>query len=276
MRLRVIKRIALALLVACHPGPTAAVTVLAALLAVSFELDLSGIAVLTLAVFSGQLTIGWSNDLIDRHRDRISGRANKPLAIGTLAPSSVWIAIAIALLVSVISSLLAGVSSGLVQLILVVGSGWTYNLILKRTMASFLPYAVAFGSLPAVVSLAADPAQPPPLWMIITGALLGVGAHLANALPDLAQDAATGVCGLPHRLGARVVRAVAPVILVLATTIVVLWPSGPVPWWAWCGLAIAIMLAGLSWFGRDQTAFRIVIGIAFIDVLMLVGQEMLA
>src|SRR3712207_7375206 len=32
---------------------------------------------------------------------------------------------------------------------------------------------------------------------------LGVGAHLLNVLPDLEDDAATGVRGLPHVLGPR-------------------------------------------------------------------------
>ena len=44
----------------------------------------------------------------------------------------------------------------------------------------------------------------PPWWATLgLGAMLGVGAHLVNALPDLADDEATGVRGLPHRLGAR-------------------------------------------------------------------------
>ena len=44
-----------------------------------------------------------------------------------------------------------------------VASGWAYNLGLKSTAWSWAPYAVAFGALPAVVSLADDPRLPPRL-----------------------------------------------------------------------------------------------------------------
>ena len=81
------------------------------------------------------------------------------------------------------------------------GSGWAYNLYFKRTLWSALPYAVAFGTLPAVVTLALpDPEWPAP-WTFLAGALLSIGAHLLNALPDLADDASTGVHALPHQLG---------------------------------------------------------------------------
>ena len=53
--------------------------------------------------------------------------------------------------------------------------------------------------------------------MPVAGALLGVGAHLVNALPDLADDEATGVRGLPHRLGPRWTPPVATAVLVLAS-----------------------------------------------------------
>lgn len=265
-----------ALLRACHPGPTVAVTVLAVLLAVSFGLKLPTIGVLALAVFSGQLSIGWSNDLLDRDRDCSSGRTDKPLATGALVPATVHRAIAVALLVCVFSSLLCGLLAGLVHLILVVGSGWTYNVILKRTFLSFLPYAIAFGSLPAVVSLAANPPQSPPAWIIITGALLGVGAHLVNALPDFVQDAATGVSGLPHRLGARTVQIIAPSILVGASVTAVLGPAGPTPLWAWLCLLAVILLAGLVWVGSGRTPFRVVIIITVVDAILLVIRALTA
>lgn len=52
-----------ALLRASHFGPTAAVTVLTALLALALGHGPSRAGLVTFAVFCGQLTIGWSNDL---------------------------------------------------------------------------------------------------------------------------------------------------------------------------------------------------------------------
>ena len=46
-------------------------------------------------------------------------------------------------------------------------------------------------------------AKPAPRWPItVAAALIGLGAHFANVLPDLAGDRATGVVGLPQRVAA--------------------------------------------------------------------------
>jgi 4-hydroxybenzoate polyprenyltransferase len=71
--------------------------------------------------------------------------------------------------------------------------GWAYNLAFKRTIWSAVPYAVAFGVVPAIVALALPTPAWPPAWMLLAGALLGVGAHLLNALPDRGDDIAPGV-----------------------------------------------------------------------------------
>ena len=58
--------------------------------------------------------------------------------------------------------------------------------------------------------------------MPAAGALLGVGAHLVNVLPDLADDEATGVRGLPHRIGARRLPVVAAGVLAAGSLVVAL------------------------------------------------------
>ena len=191
------------LLKASHPAPAFAVTALTALLAIAAGHDLRSGLLVTAAVATGQLSIGWSNDLIDAARDRKVGRPDKPIARGEISVGLVQRAVAVALFLCVVLSLACGLAAAAVHLVLGVGSGWAYNLYFKRTLWSALPYAVAFGTLPAVVTLALpDPEWPAP-WTFLAGALLGVGAHLLNALPDLADDASTGVHALPHRLGER-------------------------------------------------------------------------
>ena len=69
-----------ALVGAAHIGPALAVTLLAGLLSAAQGLDLGTGTLVVAAVFAGQLSIGWSNDLIDLARDRSTGRTDKPLA----------------------------------------------------------------------------------------------------------------------------------------------------------------------------------------------------
>lgn len=259
-----------ALVRACHPEPTLAVTTLTALLAIADGADPRDGSIVVLAVFTGQLVIGWSNDLLDAARDRQAGRADKPLATGVLRASVVQVALVAAGSACLVLSLLAGWPAAVTHLGLVVASGLAYNVGVKATVWSWLPYAVAFGALPSVVSLAVGSNEIAPLWMTAAGAMLGVGAHLVNALPDLDEDAHTGVHGFPHRLGARRVQQTATAILVLASVVGHFGPSGTPPWWSWVGLGVVLLLAAVGLRGQGKTPFHAAIAIALVDVLLLV------
>jgi 4-hydroxybenzoate polyprenyltransferase len=257
------------LLRAAHIGPAVAVTTITALLAMGLELSVGEGVVVTMAVFAGQLTIGWGNDLLDVDRDRAVGRTDKPLANGELTQRSVVRAAAAAAIACLVLSLLAGWRSGLTHLVLLVGSGHLYNVRCKATRSSWLPYAVAFGSLPAVVGLAAGPPRLPPMWMVGTAAALGVAAHLLNALPDLQDDAATGVHGLPHRLGATRSRQLATALLVLGSAFAVLGPPGAPGVGALAAFAVVLALATLALTGAGKVPFHAAILIVLIDVALL-------
>jgi 4-hydroxybenzoate polyprenyltransferase len=260
---------ATALLGACHPGPALAVTVLAGLLAAAVGSGPGGIALVVAAVLTGQLSIGWSNDLIDLTRDRAVGRADKPLADGRVAPATVRAACGLAVAAAVPLSLACGWLAGLVHLGCV-AAGWAYNLGVKATPWSWLPYAVAFGGLPVFVSLAHDPGAVPPLWLPLAGALLGVGAHVVNVLPDLDDDAATGVRGLPHRLGPRWSPVLAAGVLVAATVVIV--AGAPVDSAAVAATALVVSggLAVVALVASGRTPFRAAVAMALVDVAMLV------
>lgn len=259
---------------ACHPEPTVAVTGVATALAVATGRDAPGVAAVLLAVLSGQLSIGWSNDYLDRARDAATGRRDKPLVHGNLPPSVVGIGALLAAVLSVPLSLLSG-PPGLLHLG-VVASGWMYNLGLKATPLSVLPYAVAFGLLPAYVvgGLPDDPSAP--AWLVAAGALLGSGAHFANALPDLDDDRRTGVVGLPHRLGATGSRLAAGALLLAASVVLTIGPAGPPGVLGLAGLlaAVALLAAGLG-LGRrigSRAAFRTVLLVALLDVALLLAS----
>ncbi|CAL9330864.1 UbiA family prenyltransferase [Streptomyces sp. Tu 3180] len=260
-----------ALLAAAHGGPALAVAAIAGLLALRSDLHPLDSAVVTAAVLAGQLTIGWGNDLRDLPRDRAVGRTGKPLVTGALPVGWVVRALAVAGLACIVLSALAGWRSALVNVVLGAGAGHAYNLGLKATWWSWAPYASAFGTLPSVVTLAGPAPAWAPLWMTGAGAALGVGAHLLNTLPDLADDERTGVRGLPHRIGERRSRILAVVLLSAASLLAVLGPAGPPPAWAPAVLALVAVLVVLTSAARGRVPFRAAVAVALLDVVLLVA-----
>lgn len=155
-----------------------------------------------LAALAGQLYVGWSNDYIDRRRDLDAARGDKPLARGEVSPALVRNAAIVALVAAVPLSLASGVPAAMVHFV-AIGSATAYNLGLKSTVISALPYALSFGLLPTFVTLGLRPSHWPPLWIIAVAALIGVGGHFAQARPDVERDRRQGVRGLPERMGDR-------------------------------------------------------------------------
>src|SRR5476651_824022 len=121
-----------ALALSCHPLPSVAVSALSAGLAALAHLPVGRGVLLTATVFTGQLSIGWSNDYLDAERDRAVHRSDKPVAVGALAPRVAGIAAVVALIVTVALSAALGWPGGAAALVIVL-CGWLYNLSLKGT-----------------------------------------------------------------------------------------------------------------------------------------------
>jgi 4-hydroxybenzoate polyprenyltransferase len=266
-----------ALLRACHPAPTLAVTVLSGVLAVGAGLGALRVLLVVATVLAGQLAIGWANDAIDAGRDRQVGRTDKPVASGAVALGTVQAAAGLALVaavgLSVLVAAVAGTGAAVAANLVLVG-GLAYDLGVKATVWSWTPYALAVGALPAFVLLTGGLAVP--VWVVLAGALLGVGAHVLNVVPDLADDAATGVRGMPHRLAESYgVRAVAPVgalLLVLASVVLAL--GAPVTGVLLVGLGVVVgALAVTAVVTGGRTAFRAAMAIALVDVVLLVVAQ---
>jgi 4-hydroxybenzoate polyprenyltransferase len=190
----------------------------------------SGVECLLVAatVLTGQLTVGWINDVVDADRDRQVGRRDKPVAMGWLDPGTVTFATACVFLVVVPLSVANGTVAGIAHLAAVL-SAWAYNFWFKRTVLSWLPYAVSFGLLPAFLSYGGlgggYHGGPPTLAMTVLAALLGIGIHFLNTLPDLVEDNETGVRHLPLRIALRIG---APKLLWITTTYTFLVAAGMV------------------------------------------------
>ncbi|MCL9758670.1 UbiA family prenyltransferase [Frankia sp. AiPa1] len=258
-----------ALVRACHPEPTAAVTLFSVALAASSGRTAGGVGLVASAVLAGQLSVGWSNDLVDRHRDAAGGRAGKPLVGEGLTPATVAAATAMALVACVPLSLACGERAGFTHLA-AVASAWGYNLGLKSTSLSVVPYAVSFALLPTFVVQGLPGAPAPPWWLPAAGALLGAGAHFANVLPDLDADARTGVRGLPQRLGATGSRGSAALLLAAGSAVAALGPARPSRWRVGVLAAVGV-LTGVGLRRDDRTAFRTAMAVAAIDVALVVA-----
>nr|WP_276499907.1 UbiA family prenyltransferase [Agromyces luteolus] len=234
-----------------HPGPTSIVTALALALGWSAGLDPARIALLALAVFAGQLSVGISNDAIDAPRDRAASRPDKPIARGEVSLRVAWGAALAALASALVLSALLGWAT-LAAHALALGSAWAYNVRLKSTAASIVPFLVSFGIFPSLATLSApQPAVAPP-WAWIAGAAFGAAVHLTNVLPDLEQDAATGVRGLPHRWGPRAATSVAAGAVVVGAVVALVGSAGgewsrvsPVSWACFAGV-VAVATATLA------------------------------
>jgi 4-hydroxybenzoate polyprenyltransferase len=257
-------RSAVALAGACHPEPTLAVTTLATVLAVSAGRGI-GSAWVAAAVFCGQLSVGWGNDYLDRDRDRLAARAAKPVASGRVDAALVRRAAWVALVLAALLSLASGPAATAVHLLALL-MAHLYNLGLKSSPFSVVPYAVAFAQLPAFIALGLRPPHLPPVWAVAAAGLIGAAAHFTQTLPDLELDAASGMKGLPHRLGARGSLAAVGFLLAAGALAAALGPIGRPPPVALVtlGLSLALVVAVLveGALRRYSAAFHLTIAAA--------------
>ena len=261
------------LLLASHPGPTVVVTVIVTGLGIGLGYPPGRLAVLALAILLGQLSIGWSNDWLDAARDRAVHRTDKPAARGDVSVPAVRLSAFLALAAALLVTLPLGLGALAAHVVNIAG-GWAYNLGLKSTAYSWVPFAVAFGVLPAIATLGQEQPALPQWWVYAAGALLGVAAHITNVLPDLDDDARTGIRGLPHRLGARTSGLLAFAALAVATVLITFGPGLPVRPLLIVGLVIGLAAAvtGVVLLLRrspTRLLMQLIMTCAIVDVVML-------
>jgi 4-hydroxybenzoate polyprenyltransferase len=189
------------LLKASHFGPTLIVTTISFAFAVHYWWE-GPAYVIAFGVFTGQLVVGWSNDLIDYEDDQRHNRTNKPLVSGAISKELLqkWLRFMVPF--SFIANIAGplGPKGGLVYM-LGIACGVAYNFYFKFSPLSPLPYAIAFAALPSSIVISKD--MTPPTWMWLGGALFGMAAHFINVLKDMREDHVSGINGLPQILGIR-------------------------------------------------------------------------
>jgi 4-hydroxybenzoate polyprenyltransferase len=167
-----------------------------------------------LAILAGQCVVGWTNDLVDFPLDAPAARRNKPLVAGSVTTQQLRVAISSALILALILSVVSplGVIGTLIHALLLL-SATMYNLYLKKTVFSVLPYVISFGGLPWAVYLSAG--KNPPLWLVLAFVFISSSFHFLNVLKDLEMDISQGVLGLPQKVG-RVASLIIAGLLIVA------------------------------------------------------------
>ena len=215
-------------------------------------------ALLAAAVLLGQASIGWANDYVDAPLDRAAGRRDKPIPEGAVRREVVGVAAMTALAGDVPLSLSLGWRAGAAHVV-AVGSAWHYDLWLKRTPASAVPFALSFGLVPVIIAAMLPGSPLPRATIVAAAAACGVAAHFSNTLPDVDADAMTGVRGLPQRLGPAVSTAVAAAFVAAASVLLVIaTAAAPLAIAAACVDVAAAVVVLIRHRNRDQ-AFKLVI-----------------
>ncbi|MET0811562.1 MAG: UbiA family prenyltransferase [Microbacterium sp.] len=263
-----------------HPGPTLVVTALALGLGIAVGLEPWRLALLALAVFAGQLSVGVSNDALDAARDHAVGRRDKPLARGDIGLRTAWVGASAFLAAALVLSVPLGWRM-LAAHALALGSAWAYNAGLKSTVFSVVPFVVSFGIFPSLAPLSAAPPAFAAWWAWIAGAALGIAVHFTNVLPDLDDDARTGVRGLPHRLGGRASAVIAALAVCAGALAVLLGPVrgdvGDVSSAAWVlfGAVVAVAIATVV-RALVRPPARILFRLVMLSALLLAAQLILS
>jgi len=168
-------------------------------------------------VLVGQVLLGWHNDVVDADRDRSHDRHDKPFAAGHVDKSTVWFAIACAILLLVPAAIANGVEAG-TAFLLYVAIGMAGNAgLLRRTRFSYLTWMASFALLPAFLAYggwAGEGTDTPPTYLLTAlAALLGIGVHLLTSLPGLVDDNKDGIRHFPLNIA---IRTGAPKLLLIS------------------------------------------------------------
>ena len=198
---------AVSLVLCGHPLFALLVAVGVAVAAALAGRSLREVGLVFVTVLLGRLTAGWLNDVADRERDIAVDRQDKPIARDWVHPSTVTFTVACVTLLVIPLSVSNGTLAGIAHLMSVIAA-WMYNTRIKVGPLSWLPWAISFGLLPTFLSYGGwgggvhgGPATPA---LTLLAALLGVGIHVALALPDLVADNRNGVRSLPMVIALKI------------------------------------------------------------------------
>jgi 4-hydroxybenzoate polyprenyltransferase len=213
---------------------------------------------LGLSMLGLQAAIGALNDVVDAPRD--AGRKpGKPIPAGLVSTrAAIGVAVGAAVGGLVFAALSGPASLGLGAVILLIG--FAYDLRLKGTALSWLPFAAGIPLLPVFAWLGTGRDLPDAFAVLVpAAAIAGAALAIGNALVDVERDRAAGVTSVAATLGRRAAwRVLAALYLVVvglaAATAVARAPLALAV--AGVGPATALVLVGIGWARADDPRRR--------------------
>jgi len=212
---------------------------------------------LAASMFALQSAIGTLNDLVDEPRDRLAKPA-KPIPSGDVGRGR---ARGVLIVLAAAGLGLAAMSGPWVVTIALLGLaiGVAYDLRLKGTVWSWLPFALGVPLLPVFAWVGGAGRLPPAFALILpAGVAAGASLAVANLLADIDRDRSIGVETLATRLGQTVAWRVGAILAgaVIAAALGSLVVLGG----ARLGIVVSamggILVAGGVALGRQASATR--------------------
>jgi 4-hydroxybenzoate polyprenyltransferase len=213
---------------------------------------------LGLAMVALQAGIGATNDLVDAPRD--AGRKpNKPIPAGVVSRQAAFVVAVVSFASGVALAGVAGGLTGVALGLVVIAIGLTYDLWLKGTAWSWLPFAIGIPVLPVFGWLGATGTLPVEFVVLIPAAV-GAGAALAisNSLVDVDRDRGAGSSSIAIALGptkAWLIH-VSMLVGVAVAAVASVWPLGGSSAGAAAVALAAIPPVGAALTGRGGGATR--------------------
>jgi 4-hydroxybenzoate polyprenyltransferase len=203
-----------------------------------------------------QASIGALNDIVDAPADAI-GQPWKPIPGGRVAARTARLVVAGAAASGLLLALLAGPAT-LVVALAVLAVGYGYDVRLKGTPWSWLPFAAGIPLLPVFAWVGAAATLPAVFGVVIPGAVAaGAGLALGNALVDVDEDRLAGVRSPAQVWGAASTSWLSSILLagvaVVASATAVLLGLGFLPVVVSAGLGATAVVAGRWLRSADHT-----------------------
>jgi 4-hydroxybenzoate polyprenyltransferase len=252
-----LRQVARAYLVLPHAVPIIVVmlaTAAFALLASGGWPGTSAMSRLLGAMFGAQIAIGAVNELVDADLDAVA-KPDKPIPAGLVSRRGAWLVTVGGGILMTVLSLTFGIDSFLLCA-LGTGAGIAYSLWFKRTIWSWVPYLVALPLLPIWVWQSLSEVPPGIFAIYPIGAAAVIAVQIAQSLPDIEADRASGVRTLASVLGPLRARRFCWAALALAAMLAVLAsPLTSHPERIWFAAVLALGAVGLNsiiWSRNDR------------------------